>query len=260
MSLGVNDYPYRGRCPGACQTGCTCGINNFACCQCTSFACWRALNDLGSSAIDHSFGDGGSWAGAARAKGILVDGNPTRGSIICLTPGVNGASSAGHVGIVLGVSGRSAIVEDYNWTSCGYNGGHPIPIAGSQFIHLGALSGGGTPCPSGCTGTVPNCTCPPPPLHCPPGWTVSGQACIPPPGWGAGIAGAALPAVLILGGAGLLGYYELQRRGLSPAVLLREGRRPGSYGFVGRPAPPAARPTRAQRRGPARMAPRGGFG
>jgi surface antigen len=182
--LGVNDYPF-----GNC--GCTGSNDPWGCelRQCTSFCAFRITHDLGYPGF-RCWGDAAGWAIAARAHGFPVDHNPVRGAILQLDPGVNGASSAGHVAVVLGVNANGTVtVEDYNWCypeCCCYHQ-HSVRIAGSNFIHIGV------PAP---TPPTPPPPAPKPPvtvLTCPPGYTLAGGTCLPIGGTGSGIA----PVILI---------------------------------------------------------------
>lgn len=60
-------------------------------------------------------GDAHSWRDNAPHFGWKVSGNPVVPSIICLQPGVQGASSFGHVGIVESITSKGVITSDLNW-------------------------------------------------------------------------------------------------------------------------------------------------
>lgn len=148
MTWGVNDYPARGRCPGACSQNCSpaCGSGGATCCQCVSFAWWRVCNDLHVT-LGHGYGNASTWAAASRANGIPVDHSPRVDDIVCL-PSI---SAAGHVAAVLAVGPTTAyghtvppgsvLVEDYNWGFCCCYQQHLLPISTggnseTLFIHF----------------------------------------------------------------------------------------------------------------------------
>ena len=157
--IGTNDYPWATD---------VCGANNPANCSysirnCTDFAMWRMRHDLGLPCL--YLGNALTWAIKAEGLGYTVNGVPALGSILQLGPGVNGASSDGHVAFVLGVGpgtfyGVTAatgevVVEDFNWHACAY-WQHTLPIAGgTRFIHFADLTPPGPPPPkSGLMGFV----------------------------------------------------------------------------------------------------------
>ena len=167
MTFGVNDYPHAGSCPGACNTQCSVGQCTAACCQCTAFACWRASNDLHFT-LGAGYNDASTWANAARAQGVRVDNTPAFGCLFQLDPGVNGASSTGHVGACLGNNGDGTFTaEDYNWNPCQYSQ-HRLAIAGTNFLHLNdpSPSPSPSPTPNPCAG-----------VRCGPCQTCSGGVC-----------------------------------------------------------------------------------
>jgi surface antigen len=102
--------------------------------ECTSYADWRASLILGHGLPD--WGDGGQWAGNARAAGFTVDGRPAVNAIMALGNNVNGAGPQGHVAWVIGVETQTVNVAEYNFlVEHGYDE-RDAQIAGAQFIHL----------------------------------------------------------------------------------------------------------------------------
>ncbi len=67
-------------------------------------------------------GNAGSWGGGS-------SGGP--GSILIMPPGVNGAGSAGHVGVVVSVSGSGVTIRDSNWFGLGVISTHTVPKSSS---------------------------------------------------------------------------------------------------------------------------------
>jgi surface antigen len=66
--------------------------------------------------VSNSWGDGGSWAGAASSQGLSVNNTPSTGAIIQSTPFTNGSLGQGHVGVVEKVNGDgSVLVSEMNW-------------------------------------------------------------------------------------------------------------------------------------------------
>ncbi len=110
--------------------------------ECTSFVAWR-LNQAGIALRDHDYpapgihwGDAAHWADAARQAGIPVDRTPVPGAVAQFPPGVDGASSHGHVAWVLQVNADGTVtVEDYNWHGHTYLQ-HSIDPSGVNFIHF----------------------------------------------------------------------------------------------------------------------------
>jgi len=152
--IGTDDYPYRGDPPDQPDKW------QFSTRECTSFVAWRINNDLNvpfqNSYKGQWFGNAGTWAAAARAAGVQVDGTPRVGAVAQFPPDVAGAGSNGHVAIVIGVTGATITVEDYNWTDA-YDhmttydySQHVVPWAGLSFLHFA----GGAPAGGGLTGTV----------------------------------------------------------------------------------------------------------
>ena len=138
--IGNNDYPYSGDpvdTPDPWQ---------FLKRECTSFVAWRINNDLHvpfqNSYKGQWFGNAETWADAAQGAGVRVDGSPQVGSVAQFPPGVAGAGNLGHVAVVIGVTGASISVEDYNYLDAydndtGYNySQHVVPSAGLNFLHF----------------------------------------------------------------------------------------------------------------------------
>ncbi|MGD0244646.1 MAG: CHAP domain-containing protein [Streptosporangiaceae bacterium] len=147
--IGTDDYPYRADAPDQPDKW------QFSTRECTSFVAWRINNDLHvpfqNSYQGQWFGNAETWASAARAAGVRVDATPQVGSVAQFPPDAAGAGSEGHVAIVIGVTGATITVEDYNWTDAydhdtthNYSQ-HAVPWAGLNFLHFagGGLTGGG---------------------------------------------------------------------------------------------------------------------
>jgi surface antigen len=145
--IGKDDYPYSG------DPADTPDPWQFLKRECTSFVAWRINNDLhvpfGNSYKGQWFGNAMDWAGAAQRAGVQVDGSPQVGAVAQFPPGVAGAGSLGHVAVVIGVTGASITVEDYNYQD-GYDqdtmynySQHVVPSAGLNFLHFtgGGLTG-----------------------------------------------------------------------------------------------------------------------
>lgn len=64
-------------------------------------------------------GNAYQWAAGARAAGWNVSSSPHVPSIIVMMPGVQGASSYGHVGVVESVSGNTVRTSNMNWYTNG---------------------------------------------------------------------------------------------------------------------------------------------
>jgi surface antigen len=140
-TTSVNDYPYANA-----------GVDqvdpwNFYTRECTSFVAWRINHDAGVPFTNWyrgvQWGNAGHWREAALATGVPVDGTATVGSVAVFPPYNQGAGSVGHVAWVIGVSGTSITVEDYNDADA-YNGytrytysHRTFSTAGVSFIHFG---------------------------------------------------------------------------------------------------------------------------
>jgi surface antigen len=147
-TTGMNDYPYANA-----------GVDqvdrwNFYTRECTSFVAWRINNDAGVPFTNQyggvQWGNAAHWRDAALATGVPVDGTPTVGSVAVFPPYNQGAGGMGHVAWVIGVSGGTIQVEDYNDADA-YNGYRPylysqrsFSTAGVSFLHFGNR---GTPPP-----------------------------------------------------------------------------------------------------------------
>src|SRR5262249_47217844 len=141
------DYPYRGDPPDQPDKW------QFLTRECTSFVAWRINNDLHvpfqNSYKGQWFGNAETWAAAARGAGVRVDSTPQVGCVAQFPPNIAGAGSMGHVAIVIGVTGGSITVEDFNFED-GYDQNtmynysqHVVPSAGLNFLHFagGGLTG-----------------------------------------------------------------------------------------------------------------------
>jgi surface antigen len=105
--------------------------------ECTSYADWRASLILGHTLPD--WGNGGQWAGNAKAAGFVVNGTPAVNSIMALAPNTNGAGPKGHVAFVVSVEPVTVVVQEYNFKLPPNDHQYDerdARIAGAQFIHL----------------------------------------------------------------------------------------------------------------------------
>jgi len=77
------------------------------------------------------------WAAQACSNGWTVGTTPAANSVAVFQPGVDSASSVGHVAWVIAVNGSTLTVEAYNWNHPGPPAFiHELPIvSGIQFIY-----------------------------------------------------------------------------------------------------------------------------
>lgn len=112
-----NDYPYKYRDTSKTDEW------NFSGSSCASFVAWR-LNNANGIAFNSNFGgkdwaEVKSWGNNAKELGIVVDNNPTVGSIAWWD--VDNSSlllkyrDKGHVAWVEAVNGSNVTVEEYNY-------------------------------------------------------------------------------------------------------------------------------------------------
>ncbi|WP_322760025.1 CHAP domain-containing protein, partial [Frankia sp. Cr2] len=109
--------------------------------NCTNYVAWR-LSRNGVPEPDYLLGNAGAWDDNARAGGVRVDKTPAVGSVAQWDPGVDGASSSGHVAYVQEVGTDSIVIAEDNYVS------GPLQIkridrgAGwhANFIHFGDLT------------------------------------------------------------------------------------------------------------------------
>ena len=196
MTLGVNDYPW------AC-CGCTSASDTwgYTIRQCTSFCAFR-ISQTGRPVP--RWDNASTWDSGARASGYLVNGSPDGGGLVLAQwspshhPAGYEVGSAGHIMTVLRNNGNGTVlVEDYNWNYCCCYRQHSIPIAGTNFIHIG-----GSPAPP-----------PPPPTPAPPPAPAPTLT-----------SDTTLAGLAILAAAGAAGWYWSKRSGLRPVVRDRQGR------------------------------------
>ena len=120
------DYPYRGRCNGIDKWGLTA-------CQCTSFVAWK-LNTISEIPFTNNYknarwSNANSWDDAARRAGLVVDNNPTVGSVA-----QSDAGGYGHVAWVSGVDGDNVQIEEYNFS--GVLDYHTRSVKKSKFSYI----------------------------------------------------------------------------------------------------------------------------
>lgn len=85
-----------------------------------------------------NLGNGGDWAGRAKARGFLVDRTPRIGSIAQWNYGSYYAPSAGHVGYVEEVTPGYIVISDSSWSGGSYRWRIPTgdPNWPNNFIHF----------------------------------------------------------------------------------------------------------------------------
>ena len=103
--------------------------NSYYAGQCT----WYVKNTL--SWVGNYWGNANQWADSAAAAGLLVDSNPTVGSVAVFMPGVAGASSYGHVAVVTGVNGGMVTISEMNAQGEYVVSSRTVSAAGVRFIH-----------------------------------------------------------------------------------------------------------------------------
>lgn len=116
-SSGKDDYPWK---TGAYNS--TNPVTKFAYRNCTDFAWWRLLQQLGLQPMDASKlgpGNGATWGFAWQRAGWTVSMTPKVGAIVWYGAGVNGTSTYGHVAIVKEITKDGKVIEE------GYNFGNP---------------------------------------------------------------------------------------------------------------------------------------
>jgi surface antigen len=121
-----DDYPYKGQCSSLDKWK----FNN---CQCTSFVAWR-LNDAGGVPFNNRYknqfwGNANNWDSAARNAGLIVDNNPTVGSIA-----QSDAGGYGHVAWVSKVASDQVTIEEYNFN--GNRAYHTRTVRKDKFKYI----------------------------------------------------------------------------------------------------------------------------
>jgi surface antigen len=114
-----DDYPWKGTTLNANNP-----VTSFAYRNCTDFAWWRLMQELGLPQPVNSaklgLGNGGTWGFAWARLGWTVSMTPKVGAIVWYGAGVGGASSTyGHVGVVKEITPDGKVIEE------GYNFGFP---------------------------------------------------------------------------------------------------------------------------------------
>ena len=108
--------------------------------QCTSFVAWCLISRNGIADFTNlyggvNFGNGGTWGNAAKSIGLIVDMNPTVGSVA-----YHARSSTGHVAWVLEVQGDRVEIEEYNFGLPLNSGKHNIRTVNKSdfdgYIHF----------------------------------------------------------------------------------------------------------------------------
>ncbi|MFK4299428.1 surface antigen [Arthrobacter sp. GAS37] len=104
-------------------------VTNLAYRNCTDFAWWRVVQQLGLQPLSSSKlgpGNAATWGSAWARAGWTVSKTPKVGAIVWYGAGVNGASSAyGHVAVVKEITADGRVIEE------GYNFG--IPPNGAYY-------------------------------------------------------------------------------------------------------------------------------
>ena len=122
MARTDENYPYAGTyaCPGGLPaTARNLGYNPYAAqwrSQCTYFAEQRMAERTGR--FMPVTGNAYEWPGQARAGGWTVGSSPAVNAVVAF-PRYSFGSQYGHVAWVIGVSGNSLYIQDYNWNGVG---------------------------------------------------------------------------------------------------------------------------------------------
>jgi N-acetylmuramoyl-L-alanine amidase len=109
------------------QTALTGSSNNFPYGQCTWWASQRYFQLHGVYVPWKTDANAWQWADRAHDYDWHVSSQPVVGAIVVLQPGVQGAYSLGHVGVVESLSNGTATVSNMNW------GASPSQITDSQI-------------------------------------------------------------------------------------------------------------------------------
>ena len=111
--------------------------------ECTSWVAWRLNSENGVAFHNYwknvHWGNASNWKAAAKAAGVPVDDNPTRGSVAWWAAGSAG-SSRGHVAWVQVVGDGAITIEEYNYLHAGRYDTRTISDTSSLwpsgFIHV----------------------------------------------------------------------------------------------------------------------------
>jgi surface antigen len=115
--------------------------------ECTNYAAFVESTVYHVATPSYLLGDGGNWAYAARAHGVVVNHTPSVGAVAAWDGGMFGIGAQGHVAVVeqVGPDARYIVVsqqhmgglDDYNWTriKAGY-GPDQWQEWPSYFIHF----------------------------------------------------------------------------------------------------------------------------
>lgn len=137
-SAAYDDYPYKGLAPDALEID----EWGFYKATCTSFVCWRLINENG---VAFSCGFGGvhwgnsnQWDDAALALGYEVDDRPAVGAVAQTDSG----TELGHVAWVAAVEGEYVTVEEYNYgyAYCRAYNTRTVHYTEFRYIHIADLS------------------------------------------------------------------------------------------------------------------------
>ena len=153
---GVDTYPYRSVCNYSNgerfatrpytyslyvpALGYNPGLYGGVVCQCTGYAGWKAYEYTrkvyGTGTRISSWGDAGSWAGSAKARGYTVSPTPRKNSVAVYSFGKG--MIYGHVMWVEEVlSNTSIVVSDYNWNPYVYRSTQMSTYPGQlQYIYF----------------------------------------------------------------------------------------------------------------------------
>lgn len=116
-----DDYPWKNTVHNADNP-----VTHFAYRNCTDFAWWRLMQQLGTpqppfamDSLKLAPGHGGQWGAAWKRVGWEVSMTPKVGAVIWYAPNANGVGSYGHVAIVKAINADGTVLEE------GYNFGMP---------------------------------------------------------------------------------------------------------------------------------------
>lgn len=137
---GVDDYPSRLKSAGLDALVDPWLFYNR---ECTSWVAWRLNSENGVAFYNYwkgvHWGNASNWKTAAKAAGVPVDNNPTRGAVAWWSAGSAG-SSRGHVAWVQVVGDGAITIEEYNYLRAGYYDTRTISNTSSLwpsgFIHV----------------------------------------------------------------------------------------------------------------------------
>lgn len=153
---GIDTYPYRSVCNRANgerfatrpytyslyvpALGYNPGLYGGVVCQCTGYAGWKAFEYTkrvyGTGTRISSWGDAGSWAGSAKARGYSVGTVPRKNSVAVYAFG-NGMIYGHVMWVEEVISNYSIVVSDYNWNPYVYRSTQMSTYPGQlQYIYF----------------------------------------------------------------------------------------------------------------------------